>query len=108
TDGGSFGALGAAEFLAHSPERHDVVAVVNLDSIGGSGRPRLEIGGDTPRSASGTLLETVAARVTKQTGRAPGRPSFLDQVIDLGFPYNLYEQAPFISRGIPAVTITTA
>jgi len=60
TDGGSFGALGAADFLAHSPERHDVVAVVNLDSIGGRGRPRLEIGGDTPRSASGTLLETVA------------------------------------------------
>jgi hypothetical protein len=108
TDGGSFGALGAADFLAHSPERHDVVAVVNLDSIGGRGRPRLEIGGDTPRSASGTLLETVAARIAKQTGRQPGRPSFLDQLIDLGFPYNLYEQAPFISRGIPAVTITTA
>jgi hypothetical protein len=29
-------------------------------------------------------------------------------LIDLGFPFSLYEQAPFISRGIPAVTITTA
>src|SRR6266849_6233335 len=34
TDGGAFGGLGAAEFAAHSPERHGVVAVINLDAVG--------------------------------------------------------------------------
>jgi hypothetical protein len=107
TDGGAFGGLGAAEFVAHSPERHGVVAVINLDAIGDPGRPRLQIGGDTPRTTSGTLLETTAARIARQTGRGPSRTSVLRQLIDLGFPFNPYEQAPFISRGIPAVTLTT-
>jgi len=30
------------------------------------------------------------------------------QLIDLGFPYSLYEQAPFLAQGIAAVTLTTA
>jgi Peptidase family M28 len=108
TDGGAFGGLGAAEFLAHAPERRNVVAVINMDSIGASGRPRLQIGGDTARTTSGTLLETTAARIAKQTGRGPSRPSVLRQLVDLGFPFNPWEQAPFISRGIPAVTLTTS
>ena len=107
TDGGAFGGLGAAEFAAHSPERHGVVAVINLDAVGSSSQPRLQIGGDTPRTTSGTLLETAAARIAKQAGRGPARPSVLRQLIDLGFPFSPYEQAPFISRGIPAVTLTT-
>ena len=32
----------------------------------------------------------------------------LEQLIDLGFPFTLYEQGPFVARGIPAVTLTTA
>jgi hypothetical protein len=107
TDGGAFGGLGATEFVRHSPERHDVVAVINLDAIGGSGRPRIEIAGDTPRTTSGTLVETAAARIARETGESPSRPSVLRQLIDLGFPYSPYEQAPFISRGIPALTLTT-
>jgi hypothetical protein len=68
----------------------------------------MEFNGDTPREPSGTFLQTVAARVAAQTGRQPGRPSALRQLIDLGFPYSLYEQAPFLSQGIAAVTLTTA
>jgi peptidase M28-like protein len=108
TDGGTFGGLGAAEFLRSSPERHGIAAVVNLDAIGGPGRPRVEISGDTPRTTSGTLLETAAARITKEAGVPPSRPSALRQLVDLGFPFSPYEQAPFISRGIPAVTLTTS
>ena len=108
TDGGSFGGLGAAWFAAHSPLRHDVAAVINLDSVGGRGRIRVEMAGDTPRTPSGTFLETVAARVAAQTGRAPGRPSAVRQLVDLGFPFSLYEQAPFLARSIAAVTLTTA
>ena len=108
TDGGAFGGLGGAEFLAHAPERRNVTAVINLDAIGSPGRPRLQIGADTPRTTSGTLLETTAARIAKQTGRGPSRPSVVRQLIDLGFPFSAWEQAPFVSRGIPAVTLTTS
>jgi Peptidase family M28 len=108
SDGGAFGGLGAAWFAEHSPLRHDVAAVINLDAVGGSGRIRLQIAGDTPRTPSATFLETVAARLSAQTGRMPARPSILSQLVDLGFPFSLYEQAPFLSQGIAAVTITTA
>lgn len=107
TDGGAFGGLGAAHFAAHSPYRSHVVAVINLDSIGGRGPPRLELAGDAPRSPSPALVATAAARLAEQTGSSPGRPSALGQLVDLGLPFSLYEQAPFVARGIPAVTLTT-
>src|SRR5438874_2708849 len=103
TDGGEFGGLGAAWFAAHSPLRQDVAAVINLDSVGGRGPIRLELAGDTPRTASGTLVETAAARVEAQIGRRPARASLLRQLVDLAFPFSLYEQAPFIANGIGAV-----
>src|SRR5439155_23032769 len=106
-DGGAFGGLGAAWFAAHSPLRRDVAAVINLDSVGGAGGLRLEFGGDTPRTASGTLLETTAARVLAQTGRRPARPTIVRQLFDLGFPFSLYEQAPFLAHGLGAVYLPT-
>ena len=108
TDGGVYGGLGAAEFATRSPERQDVIAVIDLDAIGGSGRARLELAGDTPRSPAAGLVETVRAQLAAETGADPGRPSALRQLVDLGFPYSAYEQAPFVARGIPAVTITTS
>src|SRR5919198_5895343 len=77
TEGGAFGGLGAEWFAAHSPLRHDVAAVVNLDAVGGPGRIRLELAGDTPRTPSGTPVETAAGRVTAQIGRRPARPSIV-------------------------------
>src|SRR2546421_1293219 len=108
TDGGAFGGLGAAWFAAHSPGRHDVAAVIHLDAVGGTGPVRLQLNRETPRTPSGIFLETISARVTAQIGHRPDRPSALDQLLDLGFPFSLYEQAPFLARGIAAVTITTA
>lgn len=108
TDGGIYGGLGAAEFAAHSPARTDVIAVVDLDAIAGHGRPRLVLAGDTPRSPATGLVETVRAQIAAETGSDPGRPSALRQLVDLGFPFSPYEQAPFVARGIPAVTITTS
>src|SRR5207237_818300 len=107
TDGGAFGNLGAAEFAAHSPHRQDVVAVVNLDAIGAPAAPRLELAGDTPHSPAPSLALTLANEVAAEAGSAPSRPSALQQLIDLGFPFSLYDQAPFVARGIPAVTLTT-
>ena len=63
----------------------------------------------TPRArpASG-LVQTVRAQLAAETGADPGRPSALRQLVDLGFPFSPYEQAPFVARGVPAVTITTS
>ncbi len=108
TDGGVYGGLGAAEFAARSPERQDVIAVIDLDAIAGSGKPRLELAGDTPRSPASGLVQTIRAQLAAETGADPGRPSALRQLVDLGFPFSPYEQAPFVARGVPAVTITTS
>jgi hypothetical protein len=107
TDGGAFGGLGATHFAAHSSYRSHIVAVVNLDSIAGRGPPRVEIAGDEARSPAPVLVETAAARITEEAGSGPGRTSALGQLIDLGFPFSLYEQAPLVGRGIPALTLTT-
>jgi hypothetical protein len=106
TDGGAFGSLGAARFVEHGP--FHVVATINLDGIGGRGSPRVVITGDTPRSPAAVFVETAARRVLEQTGVAARRATILDQLIDLGFPFTLYEQGPFVAQGIPALTLTTA
>jgi len=106
TDGGALGGLGA-EYFAKT-ETAEVDAVINLDSIAGPGRPGVQIAGDRPRSPSGTLLQTASARILDETGRTPRRPSVLRQLVDLAFPFSLYEHAPFVGMGIPALTITTA
>jgi hypothetical protein len=108
TDAAAEGARGAAHFAAEPGTRGNVIAVINLDSIGGAGRPRIVFGGDTARSPAPGLVETTRAALAKESGGDPSRPSGLQQLFDLAFPFNPYEQAPFVSRGIPAVTMTTA
>jgi Peptidase family M28 len=106
TDGGAFGGLGAERFAAHPPL--PVLATIVLTAIGGPGRPRIEIAGDEPRSPAASLVETASHRVLEQTGSAPSRTSILGQLVDLAFPFTLYEQGPFVARGIPSITLTTA
>jgi len=108
TEGASQGALGAAHFAAAPLTPGNVIAVINLDAVGGRGEPRLEFGGDTARSPAPGLLETLRASLVHETGRQPAHEGGLQQLIDLGFPFSAYEQAPFVSRGLPAVTVTTA
>ena len=108
TDGAAEGARGAAHFAAQPDSRQSVLAVVNLDSVGGRGRPRLVLSSDSPRSPAPGLVETVRSALARVGGGDPSRPSGLQQLLDLAFPFSPYEQAPFVSRGIPAVTVTTA
>jgi hypothetical protein len=108
TDGGALGGIGAAHFAEHSGLARDVVGVINLDAIAAPGPPRIQIAGDAPRSPSATLVATAAARIIEQTGFAPRRPSALKQLLDLGFPFSFYEQAPFLGHGISAITLTSA
>ena len=107
TDGGAFGALGAAHFAESSPYRENALAVISLDAVAGAGRPRLLIAGDTARSPSASLVRSAALRVLEETTREPARDGALRQLLDLGFPFTLGEQGPFVARGIPAVTLTT-
>jgi hypothetical protein len=107
TDAGAYGLLGAERFARTSPHAQRVVAVVNLDKLGSSGRPRLEVAGHGPRSPTPVLVATAAARIDEEARTEPARPSLLDQLVDFAFPFSLHEQDPFLSRKIPALTITT-
>jgi Peptidase family M28 len=107
TDGAADGGQGAAHFAAEQQGHAKILGVVNLDSVGGRGRPRLVFGGDTSRSPAPGLVETLRAALAHRSGGEPSRPSGLQQLVSLGFPFDPYEQAPFVSRGIPAVTVTT-
>jgi hypothetical protein len=106
TDGGAYGGLGAARFAARAPFK--VVAAINLDAIAGGQPPRIVITGDQPRSPAATLVETASRRLLEQTGKRVRRAGFFDQLVDLAFPFTLYEQGPFVADGVPAVTITSA
>ena len=108
TDGGALGGIGAARYAREAAGHGHVVAVINLDAIAGAGRPRLEFAGDASRTASLPLVATAAARVLDQSGAEPQRPSGFRQLLDLAFPFSFYEQAPFVGRGISAVTLTSA
>jgi hypothetical protein len=107
TDGGDYGALGAYRFASHSPYRNRVLAVVDIDALAGKDTPAIQFAADAPRSPPATLVQAAAARLKEQTSVAPRHPGALGQMIDLGFPFNLYEQAPIVGRGIAAVTLTT-
>src|SRR6476661_1320319 len=56
SDAGSYGGLGVARFITHYRYRDRVVAVVDLDSIAGNGRPHCVFSGDTSKFASPVLV----------------------------------------------------
>ncbi len=106
SDGGAFGGIGAGHFAKTYGGRP--LALVNLAAIGGGALPRLVIAGNTARAASASFVQTAAEALTEQLGTRPRRASPFAQLVDLGFPFTLYEQGPLIARGIPAITMTTA
>jgi hypothetical protein len=108
TDGGAYGGLGALRYAKRAAKTGRVVALVNLDSLTGPGPPRVELAGERPRSPATTLVQTVSRRIVEQTGSRPEHPGVFGQLIDLAFPFTLYEQGPFVARGIPALTLTSA
>jgi hypothetical protein len=106
TDGGEFGGLGANRFAAEFRDRIETAIV--LDSIAGPAPARLVLAGNTAREASAGLVETTAARIQEQAGALPRRPSGFAQLLDLAFPFTLYEQGPLLTHGVGALTVTTA
>ena len=108
SDGGAFGGFGAERFASTSPLRGSVRAVVSLDALAGTARPRLETAGFAPRSPAPALVRTADIRVADQVGRPPAHPGWLTQLVDLGLPFGYGEQAPFLGREISAIRLTTA
>ena len=108
TDAGAWGGLGAQRFAAKSSFRHDLLAAVVLDGIGGSGTPRIDVGGDDGRSPAPPLVRTAIARVREQLGAPPRLPSLLRQFVDLGIPFGFGDQAPFLGAHVSALRLTTA
>jgi len=107
TDGGDFGAVGAARYAEQAGATHVAVVIV-LDSIAGNGKPRILFNGDTTRLPAPYLVATASQILADQPGAVVTHTNPVDQLLDLAFPFSLYEQAPFVARGIPAVTLTTA
>ena len=106
TDGGEFGGVGANRFATDFRDR--VVTAIVLDSIAGQATSRLVLAGDSARDASAGLVETTAARIQEQSGAPPRRPGGFSQLLDLAFPFTLYEQGPLLAHGVGAITVTTA
>ena len=108
TDAGAYGSLGAARFAAHSPLAERAVAVVSLDGIAGSLRPRLELSGRDGRSPPQAHVRTATARVSAETGGSPALSGALTQLVSLGLPFGFGEQAPVLAHHVPALRISTA
>ena len=108
TDGGAFGNVGAAHLAGDPRFARNVLAVVNLNALAGLGPARIELGGDAPRSPAAVLLATAEVSVAAQTGVRPAKPAPLDQLLDLGFPFNLYDHSPFLADHVSALTLTSA
>ena len=105
TDGGAFGLLGARRF-AETHQGH-VVAAINLTALAGRGPPRMVLAGLEPRLASPAVVETAAQRVLEQAGQRPAHAGGLEQLVDLAFPFTLYEQGPLLAHAMPALTLTS-
>jgi hypothetical protein len=108
SDGGAFGGVGAARFAERSRFADRIRAVIDLTGLTGTGRAQIHVAGDAPRTPPPSLVSTAAARVREYTGEEPVRPTTFEQLFDLAFPFSLYEQAPFVGEGTPALTLSTA
>ena len=106
TDGGAFGDLGARRFV--QTHHGKLLAAIDLTAIGGEGSARLVLTGSEPKLAAPRVVETAAQRIVDQTGSRPRRASPLAQLIDLAFPFTLYEQGALLADGVPALTLTSA
>jgi hypothetical protein len=85
-----------------------VLAVVNLDAVGGQGEARVELARDDYRTPAGALLATADASVLAETDHPIGHANGFYQLLDLAFPFSLYGQAPLLGQDLSSVTLTSA
>src|SRR3954447_19882043 len=109
TDGGAYGGLGAKRFAERALGHRVILGAIALDAIAGRGPVRIVTASDSPSSPDPTLVGTARDALGAASSRLEvTHASASHQLLDLAFPFSLYEQAPFTARGTPAIALTTA
>lgn len=106
TDGGAWGGAGAVRVATQAAREGRVVAVVALHGLARPGRPRIATGAGAAAAPARALVSTASALLEEHVGLAPELPSTVEQLVGLGVPFAAGEQAPFLARGIPALTVS--
>jgi hypothetical protein len=105
TDGSLAGSAGARRLASHLPGGYQVGAVIALDSIGSAGPLRLRLDSDTVRQPAAGLVHSLRAALNSHGLEDVRIPSLGHQAAGLLAPLGIGEQAPFVGRGIAAVTL---
>ena len=109
SDAGAYGGEGTARFATTSPVGRRLTAALVLDGLGGSRRPADRALWARPGLADRRRCrERLAARVEGEMGQPPDRPGVIRQLVALGLPFAVGEQAPMLEVGVPAVRLSTA
>ena len=105
TDGSLAGSAGARRLAAHLPSGYRIGAVIALDAVGRDGPLWIRMDSDTVRQPAAGLVHGIRTALLSH-GLADVRvPSLGRQAAGLLAPLGIGEQAPFIGRGIAAVTL---
>ena len=109
TDGDAYGALGARHFV----ERRgvdDVLAVVALRRTASRSMEGLALDGWGPAArAAPPWLWLLSARAAKRAANLEaGLPTISTQVLRLAVPTSSGSQAPFVTAGVPAISLAAA
>jgi hypothetical protein len=105
TDGATAGNAGARYLARHPPPGLQPQAVLVLTGVGTPTPVRIRIGGEDTRLAAAGLVRSVETGL-RDDGVADVRlPGLATQLLGLIAPLGVGEQAPFVRRGIPAVTV---
>jgi hypothetical protein len=105
TDGATAGSAGARYLARHPPPGLQPQAVIVLTGVGTPSPVRIRTGGDTTRLAAAGLVRSVETALRAQGVDDVRLPSLPRQLLGLITPLGRGEQAPFVRRGIPAVTV---
>jgi hypothetical protein len=109
SDGGAYGGIGAARYAKQILDKRTVIAAIDLDAIAAAKPVRVVLASDTASSPDPTLVGTVRQALADTAPRLEvTHASTLHQLLDLAFPFTLYEQGAFTARGTPGIGLTTA
>ena len=110
TDGSSAGAAGAKQLASALLDSGTVDGVVILAAPGAANPrgPYLIDTADGPERGGVALERTAERALTDQAGVHVSRPGVLTQLARLAIPSGVGEQAPLITRGINAVTLSAS
>jgi hypothetical protein len=109
TTGDAFGALGAREFCeVHQTD--DLYAVLALRDVAKRDSPGLGLDGwsPEPKTAPPWLWLLSAPAAKRESNMEAMLPTVAAQVLRLAVPTGAGSQGPFVARGVPAVTVSSA